>query len=106
MASKIYIGEDSLGQPVGYGDLIAVTRRARGSDTRREFFKGTVVGITPKNGFKIDSEDGTPIVDSWSKKYIVFPQNYTVLIVHADDLDKYRQSLVDWEQKNKEKAGN
>lgn len=101
-----YIGEDALGSPVGYGDLVAVTRRARGSDTRREFLQGIVVGITAKNGFKIETEDGNPIVDSYSRKAVVFPQNYTILIVHADDLDKYRQSLVDWEQKNKEKAGN
>lgn len=106
MAAQAYIGEDALGQPVGYGDLVAVTRRVRGSDSRREFFKGIVVGITPKNGFKIEAEDGTPVIDSWTKRHVVFPQNYTVFIAHADDLDKYRQSLIDWEKKNTEKAGN
>lgn len=106
MATKIYIGEDALGQPVGYGDLVAVAKGTSSRHGRREFLKGIVTDITPSSGFKLAAEDGTLLTDGYSGRQLVFAKRYTVLIAHADDLDKYRQSLVDWEEKNTEKAGN
>lgn len=105
MAGDIPIGQDALGQYVGYGDLVAVTKNTGVRSGKRAFIKGIVIGITPKSGFKLSAEDGTPLIDSYTKRHIVFPQNYTVLIVHADKLDKYNASLLEWEQTNTEKAG-
>lgn len=102
--ANLYIGKDALGQMVGYGDLVAVTKSKVGVNGR-QFLKGIVTDITPKSGFKLAAEDGTLLIDSYSGKQFVFPQRFTVLIVHADELDNYRRSIINWEKKNTEKAG-
>jgi hypothetical protein len=103
--AQLYIGEDALGQLVGYGDLVAVTKSTLSRNAKREFMKGIVTDITPKSGFKLANEDGTLIIDRYSGNQIVFPQRFTVLIVHADELDNYRRSIINWEKINTEKAG-
>lgn len=102
MAKGGHIGRDAFGNMVGLGDLI--TGSITVSKTARKMIKGIVADISAKGSFKILDENGE-VMQRWSKAVLIQP-HYAVLIAHADEVDNHNRSIIEWEEKNTEKAGN
>lgn len=103
--AKHNLGVDALGQMVGLGDLVVSSVPASYGSNRRCMVRGIVAAISPKSQFKLLDENGDIIGDRMGNA-TQFRPNYTTLIVHADEVDNYLRSIIDWEDKNTEKAGN
>lgn len=102
MAKGGHIGRDAFGNMVGVGDLIAGSMSA--GKTSRIMIQGIVAEISAKSSFKILDENGE-IRKRWNKALLIQP-HYAVLIAHADEVDNHKRSIIEWEEKNTEKAGN
>lgn len=102
MAKGGHIGHDAFGNMVGIGDLIAGSITT--GKTSRKMVKGIVADISPKSSFKLLDENGN-IMMRWGKAILFLP-HYSVLIAHADEVDNHKRSIIEWEEKNTEKAGN
>lgn len=101
MAKGGHIGQDAFGNMVGLGDLIAGSMST--GKTSRSMIQGIVADISPKSSFKILDENGE-VRQRWNKPLLI-QSHYAVLIAHADEVDNHKRSIIEWEEKNTEKAG-
>lgn len=89
-----YYSRDAYGTTVGLGDLVA---SSFSYGDRRIPVKGIITKVTNAGFMELDVEinpvkKSNPSVGS-TKKY--HPE-HTILIVHEDQIDKHRSSLVEW----------